>query len=77
MEYWTKVFGEPTPGYSKVLFAGEDAPAEEEDAAAAEGAEEVPSSLMLSSLALSDTIIYEPEIRALLVTAPHFCSVVG
>ena len=31
---------------------------------------------LLSSLELSDTKIYEPSIRALLGTAPHFCRVV-
>ena len=31
------------------------------------------SSLLLSSLELSDTTIYEPSIRALLRTAAHFC----
>ena len=36
-----------------------------------------PSSVLLSSLELYDTTIYEPEIRALLGTAPHFCSAVG
>ena len=30
-------------------------------------------SLLLSSLELSDTTTYEPSIRALLGTAPHFC----
>ena len=30
----------------------------------------------LSSLKLSDTTVYEPEIRALLGTAAHFCEVV-
>ena len=34
------------------------------------------SSVLLSSLELSDTTTYEPEIRALLGTAPHFCSVI-
>ena len=34
------------------------------------------SSSLLSSLELSDTTIYEPEIRALLGTASHFCEVV-
>ena len=34
------------------------------------------SSLLLSSLDLSDTRIYEPSIRALLGTARHFCSAV-
>jgi len=33
------------------------------------------SSLLLSSLELSDTKVYEPEIRALLRTAAHFCKV--
>ena len=33
------------------------------------------SSLLLSSLELSDTTIYEPWIRALLGTASHFCEV--
>jgi len=33
------------------------------------------SSLLLSSLELSDTTIYEPYIRALLGTASHFCQV--
>jgi len=31
-----------------------------------------PSSLLLSSLELSDTNVYEPQIRALLGTASHF-----
>ena len=31
------------------------------------------SSLLLSSLELSDTTIYETYIRALLGTTPHFC----
>ena len=31
------------------------------------------SARLLSSLEFSDTTIYEPEIRALLETAPHFC----
>jgi len=34
------------------------------------------SSLLLSGLELSDTQVYEPQIRALLGTAPHFCEVV-
>jgi len=34
------------------------------------------SYLLLSSLELSDTTIYEPQIRALLGTASHFCQVV-
>ena len=34
------------------------------------------SSLLLSSLELSDATIYEPQIRALLETAPHFCQAV-
>ena len=34
------------------------------------------SSLLLSSLELSDTKVYEPEIRARLGTAAHFCKVV-
>ena len=34
------------------------------------------SSLLLPSLKLSDTKVYEPEIRALLETASHFCEVV-
>jgi len=34
------------------------------------------SSLLLSSLQLSDTTIYEPSVRALLGTASHFCPVV-
>jgi len=34
------------------------------------------SSLLLSGLELSDTTIYEPYIRALLETAPHFCRAV-
>jgi len=33
----------------------------------------VSSSLFLSSLELSDTKVKEPEIRALLGTASHFC----
>ena len=35
------------------------------------------SSLLLSSLELSDTQVYEPQLRALLGTAAHFCEVVG
>ena len=35
------------------------------------------SSLLLSSLGLSDTQVYEPQIRALLGTASHFCELVG
>jgi len=31
------------------------------------------SSLLLSSLELSDTKVYEPRIRALLGTSSHFC----
>jgi len=34
------------------------------------------SSLLLSNLELSDTKVYESEIRALLGTASHFCEVV-
>ena len=34
------------------------------------------SSLLLSSLELSGTKVYEPQIRALLGTASHFCEVV-
>jgi len=34
------------------------------------------SSLLLSSLELSDTKVYKPEIRARLGTAAHFCEVV-
>jgi len=34
------------------------------------------SSVLLSSLEWSDTKVYEPEIRALLGTASHFCEVV-
>jgi hypothetical protein len=34
------------------------------------------SSLSLSSLELIDTKVYEPEVRALLGTAAHFCEVV-
>ena len=34
------------------------------------------SSLLLSSLELSDTQVYEPYIRALLGTPSHFCDVV-
>ena len=34
------------------------------------------SSLLLSSLELSDKQVYEPWIRALLGTASHFCEVV-
>ena len=34
------------------------------------------SSLLLSSLKLSDTKVYEPQIRALLGTASHYCEVV-
>ena len=34
------------------------------------------SSLLLSSLELSDTRVYEPSIRALLETGSHFCEVV-
>ena len=33
-------------------------------------------SLLLSSLEFSDTTMYDPSIRALLRTAPHFCQVV-
>jgi len=33
-------------------------------------------SLLLSSLELSDTQVYEPSVRALLGTASHFCEVV-
>ena len=33
------------------------------------------SSLLLPSLELSDTDVYEPEIRAHLGTASHFCAV--
>ena len=33
-------------------------------------------SLLLSSLELSDTKVYEPQMRALLGTASHFCEVV-
>jgi len=33
------------------------------------------SSLLLSRLELSDTKVYEPQIRALLGTAAHFCEV--
>ena len=33
-------------------------------------------SLLLSSLKLSDTEVYEPPLRALLGTASHFCEVV-
>jgi hypothetical protein len=33
------------------------------------------SSLLLSSLELRDTQVYEPQIRALLGTALHFCEV--
>jgi len=36
----------------------------------------LPSSLLLSSLDLSDTQVYEPYIRALLGTDSHFCEVV-
>jgi len=32
--------------------------------------------LLLSSLELSDSKVYEPQIRALLGTASHFCEVV-
>ena len=35
------------------------------------------SSLLLSSLELSDTKVYEPNIRARLEAADHFCKVVG
>ena len=35
------------------------------------------SSLLLSSLELSDTKVYQPLVRALLGTAAHFCQVVG
>jgi len=35
-----------------------------------------PSSLLLSCLELGDTKVYEPQIRALLGTAAHFCEVV-
>ena len=34
------------------------------------------SSLLLASLELSDTQVYEPSIRALLGTVSHFCEVV-
>ena len=34
------------------------------------------SSVLLSSLELRDTKVYEPQIRALLGTASHFCEVV-
>jgi len=34
------------------------------------------SSLLLSSLELSDTKVYAPQIRARLGTAAHFCEVV-
>ena len=34
------------------------------------------SSVLFSSLELSDTQVYEPQIRALLRTASHFCEVV-
>jgi len=34
------------------------------------------SALLLSSLELSDAKVYEPQIRALLGTASHFCEVV-
>ena len=34
------------------------------------------SSLLLSSLELSDTTLYEPQIRARLGTTAHFCEVV-
>ena len=34
------------------------------------------SSVLLSSLELSDTKVYEPQTRALLGTASHFCEVV-
>ena len=37
---------------------------------------EVSSFLLLSSLELSDTKVYEPQIRALLGTATHFCEAV-
>ena len=40
------------------------------------GAPSSSSSLLLSCLELSDTTIYEPQIRALLGTASHFCQVV-
>jgi len=33
-----------------------------------------PSSLLLSSLELNDTKVYEPSVRALLGTASHFCA---
>ena len=35
-----------------------------------------PSSLLLLSLELSDTKVYEPYVRALLETASYFCEVV-
>ena len=35
------------------------------------------SSLLLSSLELSDTEVYEPERRALLGTGSHFCETVA
>ena len=34
------------------------------------------SSFLLSSLGLSDTIVYAPYMQALLGTASHFCEVV-
>jgi len=40
------------------------------------GTPQTSSSLLLSSLELSDTTVYEPYIRALLGTASHFCEVV-
>ena len=35
-----------------------------------------PPSLLISSLELSDTKVYQPEIRALLETNSHFCEVI-
>ena len=45
-----------------------------EDVVHVDGAQS--SSLLLSSLELSGTKVYEPKIRALLGTAAHFCQVV-
>ena len=46
------------------------------DGVAAEAVRAPSSSLLLSSLELSDTKVYEPGIRALLGAVSHFCEVV-
>ena len=46
------------------------------DAAADDAAVLSSSNLLLSSLELSDAQVYEPQIRARLGTASHFCEVV-